>query len=174
MRSRVSRLENSPPVGYPIQLRVSGEHIDQVRKIAREVADKVRQNAHVVNVRLNWEEPSKVVRLQIDQDRVLGVSTADISQALQSLLSGQTVSNYREGNELIEVLLRGTPDERGLLSQLPSLTIQTSSGKSVALSQVANLEYGFEEGIIWRRDRLPTVTVRADIYDDSLPAALVT
>ncbi|SDU23087.1 multidrug efflux pump [Pseudomonas pohangensis] len=172
VRSRISRLENGPPVGYPIQLRLSGEHIDEVRRIAREVEDKVRLNPHVVNVHLNWEEPSKVVRLQIDQDRAraLGVSTADISQSLQSLLSGQAVSNYREGNEQIEVLLRGTPSERGLLSQLPSLSVQTDSGKSVALSQVATLEYGFEEGIIWRRDRLPTVTVRADIYDGSLPA----
>ena len=175
VRSRISRLENGPPVGYPIQLRLSGEHIDLVRKLAREVADKVRQNPHVVNVHLNWEEPSKVVRMEIDQDRAraLGISTADISRGLQSLLSGQAVSNYREGNDLIEVLLRGTPDERVLLSQLPSLTVQTDSGKSVALSQVANLKYEFEEGIIWRRDRLPTVTVRADIYDDSLPAPLV-
>jgi len=172
VRSRISRLENGPPVGYPIQLRLSGEHIEDVRRIAREVEDKVRQNPHVVNVHLNWEEPSKVVRLQIDQDRArtLGVTTAEVSQALKSLLSGQTVSDYREGNELIEVLLRGTPNERGLLSQLPSLSIQTDSGKSVALSQVATLQYGFEEGIIWRRDRLPTVTVRADIYDGSLPA----
>ncbi len=175
VRSRISRLENGPPVGYPVQLRVSGEHIDQVRKIARDVADKVRMNPHVVNVHLDWEEPSKVVRLQIDQDRAraLGVSTSDIAQDLQGLLTGQTVSNYREGNDQIEVLLRGTPDERGLLSQLPSLTVHTDSGKSVALSQVATLEYAFEEGIIWRRDRLPTVTVRADIYDGSLPAPLV-
>lgn len=172
VRSRISRLENGPPVGYPIQLRLSGEHIDQVRDLARQVADKVRENPHVVNVHLNWEEPSKVVRLQIDQDRarVLGVTTADVSQALQSLLSGLTVSHFREGNELIEVMLRGTSSERGLLSQLPSLTVQTASGKSVPLSQVANLDYSFEEGIIWRRDRLPTVTVRADIYDGSLPA----
>ena len=172
VRSRVSRLENGPPVGYPIQLRLSGEHIDKVRELARQVADKVRENSHVVNVHLNWEEPSKVVRLQIDQDRAraLGVTTADVSRALESLLSGQTVSYYREGNELIEVLQRGTSQERGQLSQLPSLSIQTDSGKSVALSQVATLKYEFEEGIIWRRDRLPTVTVRADIYDGSLPA----
>lgn len=175
VRSRVSRLENGPPVGYPVQLRVSGEHIDLVRKVARQVADKVRENPHVVNVHLDWEEPSKVVRLQVDQDRAraLGVSTADISQSMQGLLSGQAVSNYREGKEQIEVLLRGTQDERGLLSQLPSLTVQTTSGKSVALSQVATLKYDFEEGIIWRRNRLPTVTIRADIYDGSLPAPLV-
>lgn len=110
VRTRVSRLENGPPVGYPVQFRVSGEHIDEVRALARKVADKVRENPHVVNVHLDWEEPSKVVRLNIDQDRAraLGVSTADLSRFLQSSLSGSTVSQYREDNELIDILLRGT------------------------------------------------------------------
>ncbi|WP_207885466.1 efflux RND transporter permease subunit [Pseudomonas sp. 30_B] len=175
LRTRISRLENGPPVGYPVQFRVSGEHIPEVRALARKVADKMRENPHVVNVHLDWEEPSKAVFLDIDQERAraLGVSTADISQFLQSSLTGSTVSFYREDNELIEILLRGDERERHDLSQLPSLSMQTSSGRSVALSQVATLEYGFEEGIIWRRNRLPTVTVRADIYDDSLPATLV-
>jgi multidrug efflux pump len=175
LRSRISRLENGPPVGYPVQFRVSGEHIQQVRELARKVAAKMRENPHVVNVHLDWEEPSKVIRLNLDQDRAraLGVSTRDISQFLQSSLTGSTVSYYREDNELIEILLRGDARERQDLSQLPSLAIPTNNGRSVALSQVATLEYGFEEGIIWRRNRLPTVTVRADIYDDSLPATLV-
>lgn len=176
VRTRVSRLENGPPVGYPVQFRVSGEHIDEVRALARKVADKVRENPHVVNVHLDWEEPSKVVQLNIDQDRAraLGVSTADLSRFLQSSLSGSTVSQYREDNELIDILLRGTPREREELALLPSLAVPTDSGRSVPLSQVATLEYGFEEGIIWHRNRLPTVTVRADIYDKSLPASLVT
>ncbi|AMO78199.1 efflux RND transporter permease subunit [Pseudomonas citronellolis] len=175
VRSRISRLENGPPVGYPVQFRVSGEHIQQVRELARKVAAKMRENPHVVNVHLDWEEPSKVIRLNLDQDRAraLGVSTQDVSQFLQSSLTGSTVSYYREDNELIEILLRGDARERQDLSQLPSLAIPTNNGRSVALSQVATLEYGFEEGIIWRRNRLPTVTVRADIYDDSLPATLV-
>ncbi|WP_281688459.1 efflux RND transporter permease subunit [Pseudomonas citronellolis] len=175
LRSRISRLENGPPVGYPVQFRVSGEHIQQVRELARKVAAKMRENSHVVNVHLDWEEPSKVIRLNLDQDRAraLGVSTQDVSQFLQSSLTGSTVSYYREDNELIEILLRGDARERQDLSQLPSLAIPTNNGRSVALSQVATLEYGFEEGIIWRRNRLPTVTVRADIYDDSLPATLV-
>lgn len=136
----------------------------------------MRENPHVVNVHLDWEEPSKVVRLNIDQDRAraLGVSTADLSRFLQSSLSGSTVSQYREDNELIDILLRGTPREREELALLPSLAVPTDSGRSVPLSQVATLEYGFEEGIIWHRNRLPTVTVRADIYDKSLPASLVT
>ncbi|SDI65528.1 multidrug efflux pump [Pseudomonas delhiensis] len=175
VRSRISRLENGPPVGYPVQFRVSGEHIAEVRALARKVADRMRENPHVVNVHLDWEEPSKAIFLNVDQDRAraLGVSTRDISQFLQSSLTGSTVSYYREDNELIEILLRGDARERQDLSQLPSLAIPTNNGRSVALSQVATLEYGFEEGIIWRRNRLPTVTVRADIYDDSLPATLV-
>ncbi|MPS42443.1 MAG: efflux RND transporter permease subunit [Pseudomonas sp.] len=174
LRSRVSRLENGPPVGYPIQFRVSGEHIAEVRALARQVADKVRENPHVVNVHLDWEEPSKVVILNIDQDRAraLGVNTAELSRFLQGSLSGTSVSQYREGNELIEILQRGTPQERKALSLLPSLAVPTDSGRSVALSQVATLEYGFEEGIIWHRNRLPNVTVRADVYGKQQPANL--
>lgn len=174
LRSRVSRLENGPPVGYPIQFRVSGEHIAEVRALARQVADKVRENPHVVNVHLDWEEPSKVMILNIDQDRAraLGVNTAELSRFLQGSLSGTSVSQYREGNELIEILQRGTPQERKALSLLPSLAVPTDSGRSVALSQVATLEYGFEEGIIWHRNRLPNVTVRADVYGKQQPASL--
>jgi multidrug efflux pump len=175
LRSRVTRLENGPPVGYPVQFRVTGEDIAQVRALARKVAAKVRENPHVVNVHLDWEEPSKVVYLNIDQDRAraLGVSTANLSKFLQSSLTGSSVSQYREDNELIEILLRGTAHERTELSLLPSLSIPTDNGRSVALSQIATLEYGFEEGVIWHRNRLPNVTVRADIYDKEQPATLV-
>ncbi|SDJ59004.1 efflux RND transporter permease subunit [Pseudomonas indica] len=175
LRSRVSRLENGPPVGYPIQFRVTGEHIEEVRALAREVEAKVRENPYVVNVHLDWEEPSKVVRLNIDQERAraLGVSTADVSRFLQSSLTGSSVSQYREDNELIEILLRGTPRERNDLTLLQSLAVPTSNGRSVALSQIATFDYSFEEGIIWHRNRLPNVTVRADIYGPEQPATLV-
>ncbi|MFV3328093.1 efflux RND transporter permease subunit [Pseudomonas sp. NY15372] len=175
LRSRVTRLENGPPVGYPVQFRVTGEHIEKVRALARQVADKVRENPHVVNVHLDWEEPSKAVFLEIDQDRAraLGVSTAHLSSFLQSSLTGTTVSQYREDNELIEILLRGTDQERHELGNLGSLALPTDNGQSVALSQVATLEYGFEEGVIWHRNRLPTVTVRADIYGKEQPVTLV-
>ncbi|QXI42534.1 efflux RND transporter permease subunit [Pseudomonas wayambapalatensis] len=175
LRSRVTRLENGPPVGYPVQFRVTGEHIEKVRALAREVAVKVRENPHVVNVHLDWEEPSKAVFLAIDQDRAraLGVSTAQLSSFLQSSLTGTTVSQYREDNELIEILLRGTREERSDIGGLGSLALPTDNGQSVALSQVATLEYGFEEGVIWHRNRLPTVTVRADIYDKEQPDSLV-
>lgn len=175
LRARVTRLENGPPVGYPVQFRVTGEHIEKARALAREVADKVRENPHVVNVHLDWEEPSKAVFLEIDQDRAraLGVSTAHLASFLQSSLTGTTVSQYREDDELIEILLRGTLKERSELGNLGSLALPTDNGQSVALSQVATLQYGFEEGIIWHRNRLPTVTVRADIYDKEQPATLV-
>ena len=175
VRSRVTRLENGPPVGYPVQFRVTGEHIEEVRVLARKVAVNVRNNPHVVNVHLDWEEPSKVVYLNIDQDRAraLGVSTQQVSSFLQSTLLGSRVSQYREDNELIEILLRGTAHERTELSLLPSLSVPTDNGQSVALSQIATLEYGFEDGVIWHRNRLPTVTVRADIYGKEQPATLV-
>ncbi|QNN47768.1 efflux RND transporter permease subunit [Thermomonas brevis] len=166
---RVTRLENGPPVGYPVQLRVSGEDIGQVQAIARRVADKVRANANVTNVNLDWSEPSKVVRLRIDQDRAraLGVSSAQLAHFLSGSLSGLPVSTYREDNELIEILLRGTADERARPDLLGSLAVPTPNG-SVPLAQIATLDYGFEDGIIWHRDRLPTVTVRADLRTDAL------
>ncbi len=175
LRGRVTRLENGPPVGYPVQFRVTGEHIDVVRGLARQVAAKVGENPHVANVHLDWQEPSKMVRLNVDQDRAraLGVSTAELSGFLRRTFIGNSVSQFREDNELIEILLRGTERERLELFMLPSLAIPTESGRSVPLSQVATLEYGFEEGVIWHRNRLPTVTVRADVYGDEQPAALV-
>ncbi|MDY0980102.1 efflux RND transporter permease subunit [Stenotrophomonas sp. CFBP8994] len=175
VQMRVTRLENGPPVGYPVQMRISGEHIDQVQAIARQVQAKVRENPHVINVNLDWSEPSKVVRLVIDQDRAraLGVSSAQVSQLLGTSLSGMSVSTYREGNRLIEMLLRGPENERVRLDMLGSLAIPTASGTSVTLSQVARLEYVFEDGIIWHRDRLPTVTVRADVGDATQPLDVV-
>jgi multidrug efflux pump len=175
LRARVLRLENGPPVGYPVQFRVSGADIPTLREFARKVADVVRQNPHMRNVNLDWEEPSKVVRLNIDQERarVLGISSQDLANFLQSSLSGVPVTYYRERDQLIEISLRGPPQERAQLSLLQSLSVPTASGKSIPLRQIADVDYGFEEGIIWRRNRLPTITVRGDIYGN-LTAATVT
>ncbi|HEL4832030.1 TPA: efflux RND transporter permease subunit [Stenotrophomonas maltophilia] len=175
VQMRVTRLENGPPVGYPVQMRISGEHIEKVQAIARQVEAKVRENPHLMNVNLDWSEPSKVVRLVIDQERAraLGVSSAQVSQFLSSSLAGQSVSVYREGNRQIEMLLRGPADERNQLELLSSLSMPTANGGSITLSQVATMEYGFEDGIIWHRNRLPTVTVRADISDGMQPLDVV-
>ncbi|MFT4256766.1 MAG: efflux RND transporter permease subunit [Pseudoxanthomonas sp.] len=173
LQLRVTRLENGPPVGYPVQFRVSGEHIAQVQAIARQVAEKIRANPHTTNVNLDWSEPSKVVRLDIDQERAraLGVSSTDIANLLTSSLSGLRVDTYREDNELIEMLLRGSEDERANLQLLGSLAVPTANG-SVPLSQVARLQYTFEDGVIWHRDRLPSVIARADIRDGLTPATV--
>ncbi len=167
LQLRVTRLETGPPVGYPVQLRVSGEHVERVRGIAAAIAERVREHPHVANVNLDWDEPSRIVRLVVDQERarVLGISSQQLAQFLSSSLSGLRVSTYREGNELIGIQMRGTEDERAQLQMLDSLAVPTSNGQVVPLSQIARLESTFEDGIIWHRDRLPTVTVRADIRD---------
>jgi multidrug efflux pump len=174
LQMRVTRLENGPPVGYPVQFRVSGEHIEQVRAIARQVRAKVAENPHVANVNLDWDEPSKVVRLRIDQGRAraLGISSAQLSQFLAGSLNGAPVSTYREGDELIDVMLQSAAPERTSLAQLESLTVPTANGEAVPLTQIARLEYGFEDGIVWHRDQRPTITVRADIYDGTQPASV--
>ena len=175
VRARVVRLENGPPVGYPVQFRVSGEDVETLRGIAREVATVMRGNAALTNVNLDWEEPSKIIKLDIDQERarVLGVSSQDFANFLQSSISGQTVSYYREGDELVEMVLRGPGEERAQLQLIESLAVPTASGRSIPLAQIATVSYGFEDGIIWRRDRLPTVTVRGDIYGGKQPASVV-
>jgi multidrug efflux pump len=171
IQARITRLENGPPVGYPIQFRVSGEHIDEVRAIANKVADKVRANSGVDNVHLDWDEPSKVVKIHIDQERAraLGVTSAQVALFLRGSLSGTHISTFRQGNELIEISLRGPLQERKSLSMLGSLAVPTTNGRAVTLSQIGKLEYGFEEGIIWHRNRLPTVIVRADVYKNITP-----
>jgi multidrug efflux pump len=175
LQLRVTRLENGPPVGYPIQYRVSGEHIERVRAIAGEVMVKVRANPNVINVNFDWDEPSKVVRLVIDQDRAraLGVSSEKFAAFLSSALSGLRVSTYREDNELIEILLRGPEDERARLDLLGSLAVPTDNGQTVPVMQIARMESVFEDGVIWHRNRLPTVTVRADVINGPTPATVV-
>jgi multidrug efflux pump len=154
---------------------VSGDLIDEVRRLARAVQAKLIENPHVSNVHLDWEEPSKVVQVVIDQARAraLGVTSAHVAQFLQGSLSGTPVSTYREDNELIQIALRGPAEERASLAMLGSLAVPTASGTAVSLSQIATLEYAFEEGIIWHRNRLPTVTVRADIYGNVQPATVI-
>ncbi|MDD5175865.1 MAG: efflux RND transporter permease subunit [Sterolibacterium sp.] len=175
LRAVINRLENGPPVGFPVQFRVSGPDIPTLRVIAAEVAQKMRENRHLNNVQFDWNEPSKVIRLDVDQGkaRLLGLSSADISMFLNNALSGYTVTYYRERDQLIEVLLRGAPEERIHLSLLADLAVPTRAGKSVPLAQIASIYYGFEEGVVWRRNRLPTITVRASIYGN-IQAPVVT
>jgi multidrug efflux pump len=166
VRANIARLENGPPVGYPVQFRVSGEDIPTVRRYAERVAERMRENPHVSNVHFDWDEKAKVIKVDIDQEKVrlLGLSSQDLSTFLNTSLNGLTVTYYRERDKLIEVLMRGAVDERAKLSYLQDLALPTRSGKSVPLSQIATISYGFEDGIVWRRNRLPTITVRANVY----------
>ena len=175
-RTRVQRLENGPPVGFPVQFRVSGEDIPTIRALATQVAEVMRANKNLVNVQFDWDERSKVVKLDVDQDkaRLLGTSSQELAAFLNSSLNGTQVTFFRERDKQIEVLIRGPGDERAKLHLLESLNVPTRSGRAVPLTQIAKVRYEFEDGVIWRRDRLPTIIVRADIYDSSVQPATVT
>ena len=175
IRTRVSRLENGPPVGFPIQLRVSGEDIPTIRANARLVAEVLRANPSTSNVQFDWDERAKVIKLEIDQDkaRLLGISTQELSIFVNTALNGVQATTFRERDKQIEILIRGPDNERARISLLESLSVPTRSGRAVPLSQIATIRYEFEEGIIWRRDRLPTITVKADISAANVQAATV-
>ncbi|MCB5362415.1 efflux RND transporter permease subunit [Pusillimonas sp. CC-YST705] len=171
LRSRVYRLELGPPVGYPVQFRVKGADPDTVRDIAGQVRDIVRNHPNTRDVNLQWSERSKALRFRIDQDRAraLGVNSQDVAMTLQAMLSGQTVTQVRDGNELIDVVARARADERLDAEQLGSLAVHTATGRSVPLSQVADIEPVLEEGGLWMRDRLPSLGVRADVSGAQAP-----
>lgn len=165
LRASILRLENGPPVGFPVQFRVNGQDLTAIRNVAHKIADAMRANAHLRNVQLSWEEPSKVIHVDIDQHkaRLLGVSSADIAQLLNTQYYEQVISEFREGNERIDLVMRSTDAEHAKLSQLAQLSVLSQRGERVPLAQVANVHYGFEEGVIWRRNRVPYITVRAHL-----------
>ena len=175
VRTRVSLLENGPPVGYPIQYRVSGEDLSLVRQWAQRVAQVIGKNPNTTNVHLDWGEPSKTIILNIDQDRArqMGISSADLARFLNSSISGAAIDQYREKRELIEIRLRGDQAERVDVGSLASLAVPTSQGGTIPLAQIAQIDYSFEDGLIWHRNRLPTITVRADIRSQQQPATVV-
>jgi multidrug efflux pump len=165
LRASVLRLENGPPVGFPVQFRVDGQNLQAIREVAHQIADVMRANPHLRNVQLGWEEPSKVMHVDIDQHkaRLLGVSSSDISQLLNTQYFEEVVSEFREGNERIDLVMRSTQEEHSKLSELSQLTVLSQRGERVPLSQLANIHYGFEEGVIMRRNRVPSLTVRAHL-----------
>ncbi|WP_065709707.1 efflux RND transporter permease subunit [Acinetobacter baumannii] len=175
VRTRVSLLENGPPVGYPLQYRVSGEDLNLVRKEAQQVARVISENPNTTNVHLDWGEPSKIISIQIDQDRArqMGVSSVDLANFLNASITGSAIEQYREKRELIEIRLRGDKAERVEVASLASLAVPTAKGTTVPLAQIAKIEYKFEDGLIWHRNRLPTITVRADIRTNLQPATVV-
>jgi multidrug efflux pump len=166
-RSRIDRFTFGPPVGFPVQFRVVGPDPLKVRGIAEEVRQVMAADARIVDPHLDWNEQVKSIRLEVDQDRAraLGLTPQDVAQTLQTLLSGFTVTQYREGIEHIDVVARAVPSERLELDRLPALTVATRNGVAVPLSQIARLNYEYEEPILWRRNRDIVLTVRGDIVD---------
>ncbi|HSI47946.1 MAG TPA: efflux RND transporter permease subunit [Ideonella sp.] len=165
--ARVTRLEFGPPVGFPVQFRVIGPDKAQVREIAYRVRDAVRQSTLVRDTQLDWNEQVRSMQVHVDQDkaRLLGLSSADIQGLVQTTLDGAPVTQIRRGEELIDVVVRATPEERKSIGQLGDLQVFTRSGVTVPLSQLARVEPSFEEPVLWRRNRDMVLTVRSDVVD---------
>ncbi|MFD1556299.1 efflux RND transporter permease subunit [Paraburkholderia silviterrae] len=167
VRTRLSRLENGPPVGYPVQFRVSGDDIATVRSIADRVAAAMRADPRTENVNFDWDEPAeRSLHFEIDQQkaRALNISSQDVANFLQMTYSGYTVTQYRERDKLISVDLRSPSSERVDPARMLSLAMPTPNG-SVPLGTIGHLVNTLEYGVIWSRDRQPTITVQADVRE---------
>ncbi|MBY4870270.1 efflux RND transporter permease subunit [Burkholderia anthina] len=165
VRWRLSRLENGPPVGYPVQFRVSGDDIATVRSIAEKVAATMRGDARAVNVQFDWDEPAeRSVRFELDQKkaRELNVTSQDVSSFLAMTLSGTTVTQYRERDKLIAVDLRAPRADRVDPARLAGLAMPTPNGP-VPLGSLGRFTPTLEYGVVWERDRQPTITVQSDV-----------
>ena len=171
VRGRVNRLENGPPVGYPLQFRVYGNDNAKVREIADKVAAIVRANPNVRRVNQDWGERVKRMRVDVDQDkaRALGISSRQIKETLEASLSGTPITDYREDDQSIAVVARLAAAERTDLNNLKDARVYLRDGKFVPVSQLARLTLDSEESELWRRNRIPTLTVRADIADAQAP-----
>jgi multidrug efflux pump subunit AcrB len=172
---RVYPLEMGMPVGWPVQYRVSGPETGQVRKIAYQVAALLTQDPDLRNPNFDWIETGKTLRIRVDQDqaRLLNLSSESLAQALEIVVSGITVTQIRDGIHLIDVVMRGPEQERVSLESLGTLQIPLPNGRTVPLVQVAAIEYGQELPLVRRRDRLPTLTVQADVAPGVQPETAV-
>ena len=167
IRTRVKLLPNGPPVPYPVQFRVVGADADQVRHWADEAKAVLRANTHMRGVNDNWNENVLAMRLAIDQAkaRALGVTTQSIAQATQTQFSGSTIGQYREGDQLIDIVLRQPLAERNAVTDLSSAYVATSNGGVIPLTQIARLSLGWEPGVLWREGRNYAVTVQGDVVE---------
>ncbi|MGO7309372.1 efflux RND transporter permease subunit [Rhizobium ruizarguesonis] len=171
----VKLLDIGPPVGKPIQYRVSGENLQTVRELAQKLGSIVGAHPSLRNLAFNWNEPARVVKIDVLQDkaRQLGVSSQDIAMALNTVVQGNAVTQVRDDIYLVDVIGRAAEKERGSIDTLLDLQLQSSSGQSVPLSSVATFHYELEQPTIWRRDRIPTITIKAGIGDATQPATVV-
>ncbi|EJB06217.1 cation/multidrug efflux pump [Rhizobium leguminosarum bv. trifolii WSM597] len=171
----VKLLDIGPPVGKPVQYRISGPDIQKVRDVSQQFAGVVGTHPLLSNMVLDWNEPSRVVKVDVLQDkaRQLGVSSEDIATALNGIVEGSTATQIRDDIYLVNVIGRARASERDSIQTLENLQLSTSNGKVVPLSAVANFRYELEQPTIWRRDRQPTITLKAAVIGSTQPATIV-
>ncbi|MDP3138636.1 MAG: efflux RND transporter permease subunit, partial [Burkholderiaceae bacterium] len=175
VRGRVKLLPNGPPVAYPVQFRVAGPDPLVLRERADEVKTRMRASPNMRGVNDNWNESIKVIRLEVDQDkaRALGVSSQSIAQAARTLVSGSVVGQFREGDKLIDIVLRQPLDERDAITDIANANLPTASGRSIPLTQIARPVFTWEPGVMWRENRDYAITVQGDVIE-GLQGATVT
>ncbi|MGA7200126.1 efflux RND transporter permease subunit, partial [Roseiarcus sp.] len=173
--ARVSPLELGPPVGWPVKYRVSGPDISQVRAIALKLGQIMGEDPNLRLVNFDWIEPSREVRIRIDQDqaRLVGLSSQSLAEVLNTVMTGTPVTQVRDDIYLVNVVARANDEQRVSLSTLRSLQLPLPNGRTVPLSQVASFDFDQEFPLIWRRDRVPTLTVQADVGAGATPEGAV-
>ena len=156
--ARVFPLELGPPVGWPVQYRISGPNTERVRQHAFELAQVMAENPSLRKINFDWIEPAKTVQINVDQDqaRLLGVSSQNLAETLNTVVSGQTITQMRDGIYLIDVMTRAGEEQSVSLSTLKTLQVPLSNGNTVPLIQVASIGFGQEYPLVWRRNRQPT------------------
>ena len=171
----VKTLDIGPPVGRPVQYRISGPDVQKVRELAQKTAGIVMSHPSLSGLVFDWNEPARVVKVDVLQDkaRQLGVSSEDIATALNGIVQGATVTQVRDDIYLINVIGRAEARERASIDSLLDLQLPNSSGKSIPLSSVARFDYELEQPTIWRRNRIPTITIKAGVRDTMQPATIV-
>ena len=173
--ARIYPLELGPPVGWPVQYRVSGPDVAEVREIAFKLAQIVATNQKAANINFDWIEPARQLRIHIDQDeaRLLGLSSQAVSSVLNTVITGTSITQVRDDIYLVDVVARATDEQRVSIANLRALQVALPGGRTVPLSQFATFEYEQEYPLIWRRDRVPTLTVQADVVPGTLPESVV-
>jgi multidrug efflux pump subunit AcrB len=173
--SRVSTLGLGPPVGWPVQYRVSGPDLNEVRDIAMRLAGVMAQYSEIKHLNFDWMEPARMIRIRVDQNeaRLLGLSSQVIANVLNSVVSGTPVTQVRDGIYLIDVIARATDEQRVSLSTLRTVQVPLPNGRTVPLSQLASFDFDQEYPLIWRRNRIPTLTVQAEVIPGGLPETAV-
>ncbi len=167
VRGRVKLLPNGPPVAYPVQFRVVGPDVVGVRAWGDEAKAVLRAHPSMRGVNDNWNQSVKVLRQVIDQDkaRALGVTSSGLALASRTVLSGTTVGQYREGDRLIDIVLRQPADERNAITDLAAAYLPTASGRAIPLAQIARTEFAWEPGVLWRENRDFAITVQGDVVE---------